>query len=121
MKPMSMRRWVAKQRVLSSVGDLTVRCETVEGKLTYIWGALEVEVTPRALRAGPCSGAPPSAQAWGRETTPQRALRKMKDKAKRVAARAKKGKYPPIVLRTLANVIDRLSRRRSSQEERRKV
>ena len=66
-------------------------------------------MTPRALRAGPCSGAPPSAQAWGRETTPQRALRKMKDKAKRVAARAKKGKYPPIVVRTLANVTGRES------------
>ena len=90
----------------SSVGDLTVRCKTAEGKLTYKWGALEVEVTPRALRAGPCSGAPPSAQAWRRETTPQRALRKMQDKAKRVAARAKKGKYPPIVVRTLANVTD---------------
>ena len=30
----------------------------------------------------------------------------MQDKAKRVAARAKKGKYPPIVVRTLANVTD---------------
>ena len=96
----------AKQHVPSSVGDLTVRCKTAEGKLTYKWEALEVEVTPRALRAGPCSGAPPSAQAWRRETTPQRALRKMQDKAKRVAARAKKGKYPPIVVRTLANVTD---------------
>ena len=60
-------------------------------RLVYSWEGREVEATPRSLR-------PPldeSASAWrracDRETTPDRALRKMVAKVKRQCARAARG------------------------------
>ncbi len=94
-----------KQAVQSNVpktaGDMAVKGTTPEGKLTYRWEAVEVDVTPRGLRADVKEDASAWAQARVREATPERALRKMTEKVKRAARQAAKGKHAPIVVRGL--------------------
>ena len=67
--------------------------------MVYCWEGREVEVTPRRLR-------PPldeSVSAWrracDRETTPDRALRKMVAKVKKQYAKAARGEHERIVAR----------------------
>ncbi len=61
---------------------------------------MEIDVTPRHLRQGVVEEA---ASAWKRaraaEKTPERALRKMREKAKRLALKAAKGEQVAIVAR----------------------
>ena len=55
---------------------------TDAGKLIYAWNNVEVEVTPRALRTLESESQSHWKQARARETTPDRALRKMRRKVK---------------------------------------
>ena len=94
----------AQQRahVPKSAGDLTVKGTTGDGKLLYTWGdvtkgRIEVEVTPRRMRAetGPDDTAFKKSAA--RESTPDRALRKMQQKVRRVQGKALQGEQERIV------------------------
>ena len=72
-----------------AAGDLEVKKRSESGQLMYAWNGMEVPVTPRRLRAPLIEGASKWQDSCARETTPQRALRKMKrkiaDKLKKVA------------------------------------
>ena len=73
--------------VPKAAGDMDVRGRTVKGKLIYSWGdsvrgRVEVEVTPRAHRAPLPDGASAFQRTTYRETTPERALRKVAQKVR---------------------------------------
>ena len=72
------------------------------GKLLYSWsaeqgGRVDVVVTPRARRKPLEDGASAHRQKLARETTPERALRKMKEKVERLRDKAAKGQHERIV------------------------
>jgi hypothetical protein len=75
---------VSQLRVPQAAGDMSVKGTTKAGKLLYVWEGTEVEVTPRQLRPPLADAAGKGAQARAQETTPQRALRKMKEKLGRL-------------------------------------
>ena len=97
------RRATASANLPQTVSDLGVVGKTPEGKLTYFWsqheklGRVEVVVTPRSLRPTLQECASKHKQASARETTPQRALRKMKLKVQRLYAKAAKGERQRII------------------------
>ena len=79
--------------VPKAAGDMDVRGRTVKGKLIYSWGdsvrgRVEVEVTPRAHRAPLPDGASAFQRATDRETTPERALRKMSQTVRKLRAKS---------------------------------
>ena len=79
-------------------GDMAIRGSTKEGKLIYSWGdsergRVEVEATPRKHRAPLADGVSVFKTKAARETTPERALRKMTAKVQRLKARAAKGQH----------------------------
>ena len=92
-------------------GDMAIKGKTPKGQLIYIWSAdktgelksgphvFEVMATPRGLRPPLLEGASESAwrQRCRRETTPERALRKMCTKVQQAAVRARRGETERIV------------------------
>ena len=64
-----------------AVGDMAVKGTTEKDKLTYTWSGHTVDVTPRAKR--------PDHPKQCREMTPDRALRKMREKIRKLAKRGK--------------------------------
>ena len=89
-----------------SAGDMAVKRILIDGKLVYCWcaeqgGRAEVAVTPRGRRKRLEEGASAHRQKLARETTPERALRKMKDKVQKLRAKAAKGQHERIVARAL--------------------
>ena len=79
----------------------------MKGKLIYSWGdadrgRVEIEVTPRAHRAPLPDGASAYQRAADREPTPERALRKMAQKVRRLKAKAAKGEHERLVARAAA-------------------
>ena len=97
----SNRREAGKADIPQSAADMTVKRKTPEGKLVYAWGdsdkgRIEVPVTPRALRLADPSK---SHCAIDRESTPERALRKMILKVKRVQSKASLGQQERIVVK----------------------
>ena len=89
-----------------TTSDMSVKGRTPSGKLLYAWGSLqggrvEVEVTPRADRTHePDQGDVSKFRgAAARETTPERALRKMKAKLGKLHAKAARGEQERIVAR----------------------
>ena len=108
----------------SSVGEMAVKCKTSAGKLIYTWGdaergRVEVEVTPRALRP-PCESEASTYKAQAaRESTPERALRKMVGKVRRVRAKAAKGQHQRIIAKVGGEPthVDSGARREAEREE----
>ena len=88
-----------------AVTDLGVRGKTEAGRLIYTWrcpqgvDSLEVEVTPRRLRPELAEDVTQWKQRGAREATPDRGLRKMKQKYKRHLDKAARGEVR-IVART---------------------
>ena len=80
-------------------GVMAVRRKTDAGKLVYAWNDVEVETTPRSLRAPVSEGQCYVQQTQARETTPDRALRKMKRKVKTRMSKAAMGEHERIVVR----------------------
>ena len=85
-----------------TISDLAVKGRTPTGKLLYAWGSMErgrveVEVTPRKHRAAPHEEGSEFQRAASRESTPERALRKMKAKVLKVQAKAALGQQERIV------------------------
>ncbi len=96
----------------NTAGDMTVKGTNKEGKLLYVWGdsdrgRVEVEVTPRALRAALEPGASTYKQAIQREQTPERALRKMKAKLQRIRDKAARGEQERVVARSAPDLAQR--------------
>lgn len=94
----SIREKGVAAQMPKAAGDLEVKKRSESGQLLYAWNGIEVPVTPRALRAPLSEGASAWQEARARETTPQRALRKMKrkiaDKLRKVAI-IRRGGGPP--------------------------
>jgi len=82
-----------------TAGDLAVRGTTEAGKLIYEWRKTEVVVTPRKLRAAPDAAMSQSLQGRLRETTPARAMRKMREALRRAAKKTAKGTHAAIVVK----------------------
>ena len=94
------RKEAMDRRLPKGPGDMAVKCRTDTGKLKYSCEGVEVEVTPRWLRP------PLAAEETGRwqrsraqETTPARALRKMKEKMGRQLQKAARGEHERLVVR----------------------
>ena len=95
-------RDAAKADVPKTASDMAVKCKSPEGKLLYVWGDsnrghIEVPVTPRALRAPEPDDASAYRRAAARESTPERALRKMTAKVRKLHAKAARGEQERIV------------------------
>ena len=107
----AQRKAALAQQVPSRPGDMAIKGKTPLGHLVYAWHpddkggqllgpqAFEVMATPRALRPPLPDGVVESAwkQRCRRETTPERALRKMCQKVKLAAARSQRGQTERIV------------------------
>lgn len=91
------KRWMACQP--QAVADLKVVGSTPEGKLRYKWEGIEVVVTPREQRTECIEAASAWSRASARESTPERAFRKVKEKFKRSARQAAMGKHDPVVVK----------------------
>ena len=96
------RKEATQADIPKGVGDMAVKGRTKEGELIYTWGTedrgrVEVEVTPRSRRTSLQEDESSFKQAAARESTPERALRKMKSKVQRMHARAAKGRHERIV------------------------
>ena len=96
------RAAASKTDVPKVVGDMAIRGTSKEGKLIYSWGdsergRLEVQVTPRKMRLDVEPGASSFKVKAFRETTPERALRKMTTKVRRIKGNAAKGQHERIV------------------------
>ena len=79
-------------------GDMGVKGNTDGEKLTYTWHGVEVDVTPRRCRPSLSDGASAWKQATDREATPERALRKMREKMQRRVNKALRGEQERIVV-----------------------
>ena len=85
-----------------TTADMTVKGKSPEGKLLYVWadsdrGRVEVPVTPRAMRMQGPEGMSTFREMAARETTPERALRKIKAKVQKIHAKAVRGEQERIV------------------------
>ena len=80
-------------------GDMGIK-KITGGRWMYTWEGAEVEVTPRKLRPQAPEGASAWKRARARETTPERALRKMTEKIKTRFNKAARGEHERIVART---------------------
>ena len=93
------RQKAAADQMPKTPGDLAVKQRKETGHLIYAWKGFEVSVTPRDLRPD----LPEHSSAWkaarARETTPQRALRKVKEKISRSLKKLARGEHEAIVAR----------------------
>ena len=103
-KTRAARQEAMKAQLPEVPGDMGVKGKGADGRLAYTWGVLEVEVTPRSLRPLVAEGESAWKRARARETTPERALRKMTDKVKRRIDKAAKGEHERIVARAASSV-----------------
>ena len=93
------RQAAAQAQSPKTAGDMGVKGNTAGGKLIYMWEGREVEVTPRDLRPAQTESMSVWKAATARETTPERALRKMVKKVKHQIAKAARGEHERIVAR----------------------
>lgn len=77
---LAARQQTMQAQLPTAPGDMAVRRKTDVGKLVYAWNDVEVDKTPQSLRAPGTEGQSYWQQTQARETTPERALRKMKRK-----------------------------------------
>ena len=95
MKP---EKTAVKLDMPETMSDMTVEGKTAGGRLLCVWrdfnrDRVEVPATPRALRPSLLEDASPYSRAAALETTPERALRKMRNKI--VAKRAQTHRGDP--------------------------
>ena len=79
---------------------MVVKGEDDIGKLRYSWKDVEVLPTPRAKRESLPEKASKAATAKAREPAPERALRKMKEKLRRMFAKAARGECGRIIAKS---------------------
>ena len=80
-----------------TTADMTVKDKSPEGKANSDRGRVEVPVTPRAMRMQKPEGMSTFREMAARETTPERALRKIKAKVQKIHAKAVRGEQERIV------------------------
>ena len=84
----TIRRKAAAAQIPKEPRELEVKKRTESGKLLYAWNGIEVAVTPRERRPDdPEAEGSRSQRCRVRETTPQRAFRKLKRKIERRQSR----------------------------------
>jgi len=81
-----------------AAGDMTIKCTHASGKKVYVWQGTQVLATPREKRDPWEPSASARKDAFSRETTPDRALRKMRRKLKTLMDRSAQGAQVPIVV-----------------------
>ena len=86
------RREASTRDMPQTCGDMSVKGKTAEGKLVYSWqsgggGKFEVFATPRQLRVSVGEDGSAWKRSCARETTPDRALRKMLEKVKKKSSK----------------------------------
>ena len=86
-----------------TTGELEVKRRESTGHLVYAFNNFEAPVTPRKLRDTPHEEQSRWSQARRRESTPDRALRKLREKIKRSLNKATRGEHEAIVARTAFN------------------
>ena len=97
---LASRRKMAEEQIPKTSGDLQVKARKEDtGQLVYAWKDFEVPVTPREHRPTLLGGESLWKQARARETTPDRALRKITEKVKRNLDKAARGECQTIVAR----------------------
>ncbi len=96
---LAARKKAAADQTPKAPGDLEVKGRRSASQLTYAWNGFEVAVTPREHRPALSEGASAWKRARARETTPERALRKITDKVKRSLDKAVRGEHEAIVAR----------------------
>ena len=94
----AVRHEQAEQRCPKVPGDMGIR-KIVGGRWVYSYEGTEVEVTPRGLRPALPEGSSNWKHKEHRETTPERALRKMCRKIKRRLNKLARGEMDRIVVR----------------------
>ena len=105
-KESAAARQEALQAQLPKVpGDMGVKGKTDGEKLIYTWHGVEVDVTPRRCRPSLPDAASAWKQARDREATPERALRKMREKMQRRVNKALCGEQERIVVRDQGNEV----------------
>ena len=93
----ALRQKQAKEKMPKSAGDMLLKGEDDKGRLRYSWKDVEVLVTPRDKREPLPENASKAAVAKANESTPARALRKMKEKVKRMLEKAARGECERII------------------------
>ena len=93
MKPV---KTAVKLDMPETMSDMTVEGKTAGGRLPCVWrdsnrDRVAVPATARAVRRSLLKDASPYSRVDALETTPERALRKMRDKIARKRAQAHKG------------------------------
>ena len=99
------RREAVQAQLPKVPGDMGVKGKTDGEKLIYTWHGVEVDVTPRRCRPSLPDGASAWKQARDREATPERALRKMREKMQRRINKALRGEQERIVVRDQGNEV----------------
>ena len=104
----AQRQSKLQSQIPKQPGDMAVKASRDDGRLVYTWNTasplqgntgelFEVNVTPRRHRPALEADASGWAQTRARETTPDRALRKMREKIKRSLDKAARGEHERIV------------------------
>ena len=91
------RRRKAEEHLPKSAGDLVIKGEDDKGRLRYTWKDLEVLVTPLEKREPLPGNASKIAIARASESTADQALRKMKEKVRRMITKAARGECERII------------------------
>lgn len=92
-----------KSQLPQTINDLEVKRKASTGHLVYAFNNFEAPVTPRQLRQTPPEELSRTSQARLRESTPERALRKLREKIKRSVSKATRGEHEAIVAQTSFN------------------
>ena len=98
----AQRRKQAEEQLPKSAGDLVIKGEDEKGRLRYTWKDVEVLVTPLEKRDPPPENASKAAIARAKEPAPDQALRKMKEKLRRMITKATRGECERIIAKSSA-------------------
>ena len=91
------RRRKAEEHLPKSAGDLVIKGKDDMGRLRYTWKDLEVLVTPPEKREPLPENASKIATTRANESTAVQALRKMKQKVRRMITKAARGECERII------------------------
>jgi hypothetical protein len=91
-----------EEQLPKSAGDLLIKGEDDQGNLRYSWKDVEVLATPLEKRKPLPENASKTAIARANESTPDQALRKMKEKLRRMTTKAARGECERIIAKSSA-------------------
>ena len=103
------RRRKAEEHLPKFAGDLVIKGEDDKGRLRYTWKDVEVLVTPLEKREPLRGNASKTAIARANESTADQALRKMKEKVRRMITKAARGECERIIAKNCAFITNQAS------------